>query len=447
MINKTFFKLKSIILSGNELSLKVKKNIAALVFIKGYSVILSLLLIPITLEILGSYKYGVWITIFNMLSMIQIMDIGIGNGLKNKLTKAIVNNEIKTAKEYVSTAYIIVGIIALLFSFLFIFPWNYIVWSDIFNTSFDLNNELKNLIGITFVLTIFLYLFNLINIILISYHKSGYAGLSIAISNTIVCIIFLVFKDTLHADLFLVGLIYTLVPIVIFSILNFWLFSHHFKNIRPSFLFFKKNKVKDLTSLGGKFFIIQISILVIFQTDALIISHYLNPTEVTPYSIVYKYFSIITIFVTVILTPLWSAYTDAYENKDYSWIKNVINKQFKGFFIMIVLVFIMLFFSRDIIKLWLGEELSISLTLLVSAAVFTIINIWNIAIGTFLNGINKTKVQLLTNVIGLSINIPLSIFLIKIYGLGGVLIATSISLLFFSVFGGIEVIRILKAFD
>lgn len=447
MAFKHLSKLKTLLSSSNQLSSKVKKNIAGLAFIKGYSILISFLLIPFTLEILGDYKYGVWITIFNMLSMMQILDIGIGNGLRNMLTIAIANNDIKKAREYVSTAYIVLGIITLIISLGFIIPWYNIDWIRVFNANLNLRSDLENLILVSVILTTFSFFFGLINIILISYHKAAYASSIIAISNTFVFLILIVFKESFWENIFLVGFVYCLTPIIVTAILSFWLFTHSYKDISPSFSFFNTNKVKEIISLGGKFFIIQISILVIFQSDSIIISHFLNPSEVTPYSVVYKYFSIITTIVALILTPFWAAYSEAYSKKQYDWIRMILKKQFKYFFGIIFLVLIMLFASRYLIEIWVGNRLVISLSLIISMAVFTIINVWNIIICTFLNGINKIKVQLVTCVLGLIINIPLSIFFVKIYGVGGVLMATSVSLLFTSVFCGMQVFKILKTLN
>ncbi|SFO74243.1 hypothetical protein SAMN04488519_11313 [Algoriphagus ornithinivorans] len=82
-----------------------KKNILALFFIKGYSIAVSLALIPLTLKLLNEFQYGIWITLFNVLSWISIFDIGIGNGLRNKFTEALAKNKIEEAGKYVSTAY------------------------------------------------------------------------------------------------------------------------------------------------------------------------------------------------------------------------------------------------------------------------------------------------------------------------------------------------------
>ncbi len=447
MFYKKKLGIKSFLSVDNPLSVKIKKNIVGLFLFKGYTMMIQLLMIPLTLDILGDYKYGVWITLFNLLSMLQILDIGIGNGLKNMLTRCIVNNNFKEAKEYVSTTYIIMSAISITVLFFFIFFWDKITWHKVFNINVNHSHEVKYLIGISFLFVILSFLFGIINSILNSYHKPVYSSFIIAFSNSIIFILFLIFKEELNQKLFLIGFIYTIVPLITLIFISIWLFCGDFKKIRPSIYSFKIDKTKDLFSLGSKFFIIQISILIIFQTDTLIISHFLDPEKVTPYNIVYKYFSIITTFVVIALTPLWSGYADADERKDYVWIKNVIKKKIYGFCVVLLIILIMLLFSRKIIDFWLKKNLFLSITLLISMTIFTIINIWNNFIGVFLNGINRTKIQTITSIIGMIINIPLSIYLIKIYDIGGVLLASSISLLLFSVFGGIETYRIIKTYN
>ena len=73
--------IKSKLLKGHTRSVKVKKNILILLFVKGYSVIINLLLIPFTLNLLDNYRYGVWITILNILSFIHLFEIDSENPL------------------------------------------------------------------------------------------------------------------------------------------------------------------------------------------------------------------------------------------------------------------------------------------------------------------------------------------------------------------------------
>ncbi|MFV0345416.1 MAG: lipopolysaccharide biosynthesis protein [Bacteroidales bacterium] len=429
---------------GNERTLKAKKSIFALLLVRGYGVIISMILIPIALCILGDYKYGIWITIFNVLSWIQIFDIGVGNGLRNKFSEAVALKDIRRAKEYVSTAYIIMGIGSVVLITLFVIPWYFINWAKVFNVDISLTNEISSLVGVTFAITAVQFSLKLIGTILTADHKPNLSAIIMALSNTFVLIIFVFFKDLLTGNLVLVGLVYTLIPAMISIIASLYLFNRDYKHVSPSFKFYDSKKVKEIFSLGSRFFIIQVAALIIFQTDALIISHTLSPEEVTPYNIVFRYFSVITMLVGIILTPFWSAFTEAKVNKDYKWISRIISNQVRGFGIICIIVIIFLFTAKSVIKIWIGSDMNFSSILLIGMALYTIIFTWNSIFASLLNGLGRTKLQIYTSVLGMVINIPLSIYLAKCYGSGGVIMATCISLLFFAVFGSLESFNILK---
>lgn len=67
----------------------VRKNIAGSILIKGWGCIVQLLLVPATLKSLNQYEYGVWLTISSILLWVDQFDIGLGNGLRNKLAEAV----------------------------------------------------------------------------------------------------------------------------------------------------------------------------------------------------------------------------------------------------------------------------------------------------------------------------------------------------------------------
>lgn len=79
-------------------------NIASSFVIKGASILLSLLLVPITLDYLNPYEYGIWLTLSSVLMWINYFDIGLGNGLRNKLSEALAVGDDNLARIYVSTS-------------------------------------------------------------------------------------------------------------------------------------------------------------------------------------------------------------------------------------------------------------------------------------------------------------------------------------------------------
>ena len=88
------------------------KNIAASFVIKGWSLIVQLLLVPVALNCLTIYEYGLWLTLSSVITWMDNFDIGLSNGLRNKLAEAIAHNDLRLAKELISTAVITLSLLA-----------------------------------------------------------------------------------------------------------------------------------------------------------------------------------------------------------------------------------------------------------------------------------------------------------------------------------------------
>ena len=96
---------------GNKRSVTVKKNIISSLAIKGCSIIISLLLVPMTLGYVSSELYGIWLTLSSIMIWLNFFDIGFTLGLKNKLTEAIAINDRERGKALVSTTYFMMVVI------------------------------------------------------------------------------------------------------------------------------------------------------------------------------------------------------------------------------------------------------------------------------------------------------------------------------------------------
>lgn len=69
------------------------RNVIASFFIKGWAACVTLMMVPLTLKCLGVYQNGVWLTISSLLVWVDHMDIGLGNGLRNKLALHMAHQE------------------------------------------------------------------------------------------------------------------------------------------------------------------------------------------------------------------------------------------------------------------------------------------------------------------------------------------------------------------
>ncbi|MGL5057442.1 MAG: hypothetical protein ACRC6A_08785, partial [Fusobacteriaceae bacterium] len=78
-----FNKIKQI--KNNNLIMNIISNF----IFKGLGIGLSFISIPIMLKYLDKDNYGLWILILSITSWIYTFDIGIGNGLKNRLVESL----------------------------------------------------------------------------------------------------------------------------------------------------------------------------------------------------------------------------------------------------------------------------------------------------------------------------------------------------------------------
>ena len=91
----------------------------------------SFLIIPIMIKFLGNEQYGIWSTLLSIISWIVLFDIGIGNSLRNKISEALVKNDKKKARDYISTAYVLIGLISVVLLISFLIASSFIPWPPV----------------------------------------------------------------------------------------------------------------------------------------------------------------------------------------------------------------------------------------------------------------------------------------------------------------------------
>ena len=81
-----------------------------------------------------------------------MLDIGFGNGLRNKLTIAFSKNDLLNAKKYVSSAYGAVSFYILIITIIFLSTSHLLPWCSILNVDASREKEMYILVNVVFVL-------------------------------------------------------------------------------------------------------------------------------------------------------------------------------------------------------------------------------------------------------------------------------------------------------
>ena len=423
----------------------VKLHISLTFVFKVLAIGISYLLVPLTINYLNIEQYGIWMTLLSIMSWVVFFDIGLGSGMRNKLAEALATNDIKLAKTYVSTAYIAISIIALIFFILLISILPFAPWNKVFNTTTVSNYELLKVVFIIGFFFLFNFVLSLYKQISYAYQQASLATLGQLLLNLFAIITIYLLIHYTSGRLLYLGIGYGLSMILSSLLLTYYFYKKH-EEVIPSPRCVDLSKIRDIASLGVKFFIIQMAVLVIFATDNMIITQVLGPEYVTPYNVVWKLFSIVIMGHTILVTPLWSAYTEAYAKGDIKWIRNTLKKLNILMIPIIISVLVLIIFARDIINVWVGPNIRFSYYLVIFMGIYTVIATWNNIYAYFVNGIGRIKLQMYSAIIGGLINIPLSIYFASYLdmGISGVILGTIVSLSLFAIIGPMQSYYILN---
>lgn len=427
----------------------VAKNMVIGILCKPASVIVSFIYVPIVLNYLGDEKYGVWSTILSIVSWIGYLDVGIGNGLRNKLTVSLAQKETALSKKLVSSTY---AMITSIMAVVIIIVWSFsgiISWEDILGIeTFDENLGLIVSLSITFVAINFVL--SISKNVLFAMQKAFVASLMEPLTQVLNLLAVLVVSRIVCGSLLLIACIYGLAMVLSSFFVSILIYGKNV-DLRPSVSAVDFKVGASLTNLGLQFFLIQICAMVLFTTDNLIISSLYGASDVTPYNMVNKLFNVISFAYIAMLTPIWSSVTKAKAEKNYVWIKKSISRlqllmiPFFAGAALLALIF------KAVSEVWLGRALAYHPGLIVLGALYCILTIWCNTYAYVANGLEMMKPSMVVAAFQAVANIPLSLFFAEVVGMqsAGVLAGTVVSMLIAAIatpiYVHIEINRQLKA--
>lgn len=408
---------------GHSRTVKAKKHIIYSLFLKGISIVVGLAFVPLILNYLDAERYGIWLTLSSIIAWFSFFDIGLGNGLRNRFAEAIAIGDHKLARTYVSTTYAILGLVLLIILFIFLLVNPSLNWQNILNTTVANTQELALVASIVFIFFVLRFFFKLIGTILMADQRPSVNNAFGPLGNIFSLAIIFFLTKTTEGSLLKLATVLSAVPTFILIIATFFFFLKDYRKYSPSLKYVDLSKSKDLVSLGFKFFYIQIATIIIFSTTNFLIAQFSNQEAVAAFNVAYKYLSIVIMVYGIVLTPYWSAVTDAYSREDYKWLKNSLKMLNLLSGAMAIVLIAVLLISPYVYKIWVGEKLSIPFSLSMIISLYLLVQVFIAPFSTFINGFGKLKFALYAVTIKLVIFIPLAYLLGVNYGAFGVILS------------------------
>ncbi|WP_242046805.1 oligosaccharide flippase family protein [Calothrix parietina] len=401
--------------------------------VKGISTIAGLMTIPLTAKYLETERFGLWLLLSTFLTWISIADLGLANSLTNALATSDGKEDQKMAQEVVSSAFFLMIVISLLLLLLFLLIYPSIPWERVFNISSVLaKEEVGAAIFVCWVVFILRLLLSIPGRIYGAYQEGYWYQIWTAIGS-ILSVISLIFAIHLHANLpllILAGFGTVLIGDVLCAI---HLFGFHRKWLAPKYKYFNLFQCRWLLKTGFQFWIVQISAILIFQTDLIIVAQLFGASAVASYGITLRLFSLILYISSSFTISLWPAYSEALSRGDYSWIKHTFKMSVLISFIWSVCVgSLLVIFSPQLVYLLANKEVIPDIALLLAMLVTTVLNSIAQCVAMLANGLGELKLQTIFAPVSAISNLLLSILLGNLIGVSGVTLATAICILVFS---------------
>lgn len=432
------------IFKGSQRSVTVKKNIAGSLLVKGISIVISLMLVPLTLGYVSSELYGIWLTISSIVVWLNFFDIGFTTGLKNKLAEAVAVQDWERGRSLVSTTYFMMVVIFVPLCALLELMIPLIDWSGFLNVNPTYDLEIKMSLHVLAACFCLQMMVNVLVPVIAAFQKVALSSLFPVIGNVLSLIVIFILTKACAPSLVALAFAISLMPVLVLVIASLLLYSGKFRKVSPRWRYVDRKRIRDLFDLGARFFIIQIQFVVLYQCTNVLISNVSGANDVTAYNIAYKYIGIAMMVFNITLAPLWPAFTDAYIKKDFIWMRGIYRKMTKFYLLSVCVMVLMTIVSPFAYKLWIGDNTKIPFIMTLAVAVYMIIHCWDSLQVNMINGIGAVKLQTYVTFIGLTLHIPLSLLLGNIMGALGVVVSMIFINIIYSSFFTVQINRILS---
>jgi len=405
---------------GNRDNATVFWNIVGSVGIKGASMILNVCLLPAYMSYFSDQTVlGVWVTLVAAVTWILTFDLGVGNGLRNRLAVALVKRDLAAAKELISSAYVIIGALVVLFCVGGVLVARFLNWNSVLSVSpmlLSLTVLLRAVVVLLLAVLLNFWL-KLVFSILYAMQQNAIPNLLSLISNVLI-LGFLLMNQGSTASVKLVNLALFYFGAINFPILlaTVILFGTRLREARPNPAYWRKERAWDVLAFGSQFLFIQLSLMIINMTNEIIITRLLGPEKTVVYQVYYRIFYFVVTLFSIVTNPVWSAITKAHALQDLQRIRRLSRWLFAGAGLLSVLCLAIVPVFAWLQGVWLGiHAIQASTVDAMLFALFSTVMMFVLAESCVANGIGMIKLQMISFAVAAVVKVPLSLYAIHIY--------------------------------
>jgi O-antigen/teichoic acid export membrane protein len=322
--------------------------------------------------------------------MLAFGDLGLGNGLLNAVAAASARDDRQTLRRTVSTAFFLLLAIAALAVFAFTLAYSHLDWATLFNSK---SAAAMAEAGPTCAVLFFCFALSLplgtVQRVQLGFQE-GFRSNIWQIAGSIVAFAALIVAISLRSGLPWLVAAVSSAPVLLLT--ANWVAQFRWARpwLMPSWRLFDPPTARSLMHRGSLFFCSQVGAALVTQAPTLMIAHILGPASVPEYGVALKVITLVLLLNSMLLSPLWPAYADAYAASDMSWVRRTFVRTLRSS-LAVSFVGSALFFAtyRQIIPTWVSSEVMPTVLTAASLSAFAVFNSVRYAASMCLNGCNR----------------------------------------------------------
>ena len=392
--------------------------VATSILTRPLAVIIPWVTVPLFIGYLGKEGYGLYQSIGSLGAWLSLSNAGLGMGLMNRLSDCYISKDQADARKHVSTMVVgLLGISSIMFLLVgMLIPT--VSWNLFFPTDDEvLARQVPWAVATTALCIIVSLPLGILQPIYSAYQEIQTLNIWDGLRRLVLlgsCLLII------YTNWRLPGVVLVTagagVPI---SLINTYFLFRNKPWLRPSFKLFDFGLMCSMLKQGMGFFLLQLSVVLLYQTDRMIIGNLLGQEAVTSYAVAAQLFMIIHGMFMLILGPLWPAIGEALRRGDIVWVQKFIRLCSALGILFVILIGVMFVIWRDeIMVYWTRRsDITVSPIIIIGMTLTFAMRIWIDTRATALNSLNIIKPQIVFWSIHAGISICLSVMGIMYIGI------------------------------
>jgi len=396
---------------------QLSMNLGATILAKGVSMVAQYALLGVLVRHVGAGDLGIYFALASFAAWFGVLDIGVAHGLRNRVSQSFAQGRLEDAADSLVAGVHLSVVSAVIMLIVGVACERLVGLGWFFNLARPVTNAEIALFYVLLGAAAIRLGAKPYQAVMQGILKGRFVDLSTSLSTILAILVFVAVLPWVDLNVALLGVVLELLPASLSALLTYVLVVKA-SNLR--FRLLGKGSPaarRDVISIGGRFFIVQMLTLVVYASDAYLIAVMRSPEEVTLYQVAYRFFSIILVGIAVLNIPLWPAIAHAIACRDFQWLKRAI---------IWVLVFAatlmagVLAFSSFAFELlreaWLGTAVVVPVDLVTHMAWYSVFFVLVSLASVFLNAAEVLRVQFWGYLAIALVKVPALLFVTRALG-------------------------------